>query len=110
LRVQATFQSPVHHEKNGAGKSRECRHGGTGKPAPHNKRKRSRDDENEPENIPLRCSMFDVRCSMFDVRCSPFPRKNEKSPPDLSVKQGQIGGWEFAMLSFPRWLFGARLF
>jgi hypothetical protein len=33
--------------------------------------------------------------------------KNEKSPPDLSVKQGQIGGWEFAMLSFPRWLLGA---
>ena len=29
--------------------------------------------------------------------------KNEKSPPDLSVKQGQIGGWEFAMLSFPCW-------
>ena len=37
-------------------------------------------------------------------------RRNEKSPPDLSVKQGQIGGWEFAMLSFPRWLFGAHLF
>jgi hypothetical protein len=36
--------------------------------------------------------------------------KNEKSPPDLSVRQGQIGGWEFAMLSFPRWLFGARLY
>jgi hypothetical protein len=29
-------------------------------------------------------------------------RKNEKSPPDLAVKRGQIGGWEFAMLSFPR--------
>jgi hypothetical protein len=28
--------------------------------------------------------------------------KNEKSLPDLAVKQGQIGGWEFAMLSFPR--------
>lgn len=36
--------------------------------------------------------------------------KNEKSPPDLSVEQGQIGGWEFAMLSFPRWPFGARPF
>ena len=36
--------------------------------------------------------------------------KNEKSPLDLSVKQGQIGGWEFARLSFPRWLFGAHLF
>jgi len=43
---------------------------------------------------------------------SPWPRllrdkgdlnKNEKSPPDLSVRQGQIGGWEFAMLSFPCW-------
>src|SRR6185312_10532278 len=52
---------------------------------------------------------FDVRCSMFDVRCSPFPRKNEKSPPDLSVKQGQIGGWEFAMLSF-RAGYSARAF
>jgi len=35
--------------------------------------------------------------------------KNEKSPPNLAVRQGQIGGWEFAMLSFPRWLLGAPL-
>jgi hypothetical protein len=28
-------------------------------------------------------------------------KKNNKSPPNLSVKQGQIGGWESAKLSFP---------
>jgi hypothetical protein len=28
---------------------------------------------------------------------------NIKSLPDLAVKQGLNGGWEFAMLSFPRW-------
>jgi hypothetical protein len=42
---------------------------------------------------------------MLVVGCC--PPKNEKSPPNLSVRQGQIGGWEFAMLSFPRWLLGA---
>src|SRR5216684_2144920 len=31
------------------------------------------------------------------------PGKNNKSLPDLAVKQGQIGGWEFATLSFPCW-------
>ena len=34
---------------------------------------------------------------------------NEKSPPDLAVEQGQIGGWEFAMLSFPMPTLGAEL-
>src|SRR5438093_3414755 len=29
--------------------------------------------------------------------------QNKKSLPDLAVKQGQIGGWEFATLSFPCW-------
>jgi hypothetical protein len=29
--------------------------------------------------------------------------KNIKSPPELSLKQGLNGGWEFAKLSFPRW-------
>jgi len=33
----------------------------------------------------------------LDVR---FP-KNDKSLPSLAAKQGQIGGWEFATLSFP---------
>jgi len=27
--------------------------------------------------------------------------KNKMSPPDLAVGRGQIGGWEFATLSFP---------
>ena len=27
--------------------------------------------------------------------------KNEESPPGLAAKRGQIGGWEFAKLSFP---------
>ena len=38
----------------------------------------------------------DVRCWTLDV-----PSKNNKSLPDLAVKQGQIGGWESATLSFP---------
>jgi hypothetical protein len=29
------------------------------------------------------------------------PARNKKPLPDLTVKQGQIGGWEFARLSFP---------
>src|SRR5258707_13817741 len=29
--------------------------------------------------------------------------QNNKSLPDLAVKQGQIGGWELATLSFPCW-------
>lgn len=36
-----------------------------------------------------------------------FDSKNEKSLPNLSVRQGQIGGWEFAMLSFPTLALGA---
>jgi len=36
----------------------------------------------------------------------PFP-KNKKSLPDLAVKQGPNGGWEFAKLSFPVLAFGA---
>src|SRR6266478_2926520 len=32
------------------------------------------------------------------LRC---PSKNNKSLPDLAVKQGQMGGWELATLSFP---------
>ena len=36
-------------------------------------------------------------------------RQNEESLPDLAVKQGQIGGWEFAMLSFPMPTLGAEL-
>jgi hypothetical protein len=28
--------------------------------------------------------------------------QNKKPPSSLSTEQGQIGGWEFAMLSFPR--------
>jgi hypothetical protein len=45
-------------------------------------------------------SMFelDVGCWLFDV---PLILENEKSLSNLAVKQGQIGGWEFAILSFP---------
>lgn len=43
-------------------------------------------------------------------------QKNEESPPGLAAKRGQIGGWEFAKLSFPcrhlaltlRWLPASR--
>ena len=34
--------------------------------------------------------------------------KNIKSLPDLAVKQGLNGGWEFAMLSFPCWHLAPR--
>jgi hypothetical protein len=55
------------------------------------------DDDEAWFGIRLATSMFGVQRSEFDV----FHSKSEKSPPNLSVKQGQIGGWEFAMLSFP---------
>ena len=34
--------------------------------------------------------------------------KNKKPLPDLAVKQGLNGGWEFATLSFPRWHWAPR--
>jgi hypothetical protein len=30
-------------------------------------------------------------------------RQKQKVPADLAIKRGQIGGWEFATLSFPCW-------
>jgi hypothetical protein len=33
--------------------------------------------------------------------------RNKMSLPNLAAGQGQIGGWEFAKLSFPCWLLGA---
>jgi hypothetical protein len=57
---------------------------------------------------------------MKSSACSEAPKaeiakskiKNNKSLPNLAVRQGQIGGWEFATLSFPRWhlaRFGCQL-
>jgi len=35
--------------------------------------------------------------------------KNKKPPPCLATERRQIGEWEFANLSFPRWQLGAPL-
>src|SRR6516225_8780349 len=57
--------------------------------------------------MPWRCELT-LRNNLARNGAPPF-RKNKKSPPDLAVKQGLNGGWEFATLSFPRWHLAPRL-
>jgi hypothetical protein len=45
--------------------------------------------------------MFDVGRFSDSLEFPASHTKNDKSLPSLAAKQGQIGGWEFATLSFP---------
>src|SRR5262249_39665010 len=51
---------------------------------------------------------FQLAGSIFKIQSPKLQyQKNKMSLPNLAAGQGQIGGWEFATLSFPCWLLGA---